>query len=158
MNPDRSNIDRVALQETFLVSNNFSVRPGFQVKLSATQTNPNILEVVECTLPTDIPIGVATGTYGDPLAIVAGTPGNLTTSKISVTCFFHIVERAMAGTGGVSQGQKVCVDPGLTGYITAPASNPTGATLTWCPGFALSSANINEVFALAILPHTYVST
>lgn len=163
MVPDRQNIDRVALIQTFIVAPTFTVRPGFQVKLAGTQTNHNILEVQECTAVTDVPIGVACGVVGDPSQYVVGGSGAgvyPTTAKFQVTCYFHVVERAMAGTGGVVLGQRVAQDPASPshGLIAAPASNPAGATLTQSPGIALATVNVDEAFPLAILPITYVST
>lgn len=160
MVPDRLNIDKAIIQ-TFIVSPTLRVRPGFPVKLSTTQANPNIYEIVECTAPTDIPIGLAVGVVGDPDGYAFGGPSvglYPTTAKIQVLCYFHVVERAIAGSTGVSLGNKVVVEASTSALVAGPASNPAGATLNWCHGVALATVQPTEAFPLAVLPHTYVST
>lgn len=150
--PDRLNIDKVALGLTVQVALTKTVRPGWPVKISASQPDANILAVEECALNTDKAIGVARGILGDtPFAASA---------KFQITAFFHVVERAMAGTGGVTVGARVSLDTAGTplGLITAPAFAAGGATEVWCPGIALNAVAVNEAFGLAIMPHTITAT
>lgn len=165
MVPDRLNVDKALVLNfgvTYGAAN--AVAPGQQVKLSATQNDPNVIEVVPCTAPTDVPIGLAQGVLGDPDFVVTNTVQNATpprSARINVLCYFHVVERAIAGSTGVTQGswvaQEIASNPS-TGLINAPAPNYSGASTTFTPGFALATVNAAEAFPLAVLPRTYVTT
>jgi hypothetical protein len=62
----------------------------------------------------------------------------------------------MAGTGGVTIGDRVIADS--TGFITAPAFVAGGATLVQSPGIALDTCLVDEAFPMGLVSSAWITT
>ena len=136
---------------SFRVAASSTVRAGFSVKLAssgAQPTNKNHQAIVEAVLVSEkAQIGIARGPL--PKTFAAG-------DEVVVTCYFNTIERGLAGTGGVTIGDRVVADS--TGFITAPAFVSSGATLVQSPGIALDTCLVDEAFPMALLPSSWITT
>jgi hypothetical protein len=134
---------------SYRVADSNTVRSGFSVKFAGSQpTNKNHLAIVEAALVSDkSQLGIARGPL--PHTFAAG-------EEVIVTHYFNTVERAMAGTGGVTIGDRVIADS--TGFITAPAFASGGATLVQSPGIALDTCAINEAFPMGLVSSSWIAT
>jgi len=136
---------------SYRVAASNTVRAGFSVKLASSGAQPankNHVAIVEAQLVSDkAQIGLARGPL--PKTFAAG-------EEVVVTHYFNTVERAMAGTGGVTIGDRVVADS--TGFITAPAFAAGGATLVQSPGIALDTCGADEAFAMGLLSTSWIAT
>ena len=143
--------DDFSIRLAFFVAQGQTVRPGFPVKITGYVSGSlEKVEVQEALLVTDLGIGVAQGALGvnGPGPIAAG-------AEVNVILLGQVADRMIAGTAGVTIGQRVMYSS--TGVVTATTPNAAGTISYESPGIALNSAAVGKAASILLCPATFLA-